>query len=129
MNKFKFGDRVWHEKYGLCLITRSEPLGLYSIAHNNPTMAQIPYLISESELTPATDWVKCSERMPELNVPVLIHTGSRMQIDKAYDFGDGVSFYEDLYGDAPTRPAARLTQRPRGAFLWSRHGANPRQLS
>mgnify|MGYP003587870421 CR=1 FL=1 len=67
MNKFKFGDRVWHEKYGLCVITRSEPVQLYGIAHNHPTMAQIPWLISESDLTPATDWVKCSEWMPELD--------------------------------------------------------------
>ena len=67
MNKFKFGARVWHEKYGLCLITRSEPLGLYGIAHNHPAMAQISWLISESELTPATDWIKCAERMPELD--------------------------------------------------------------
>ncbi|WP_058357251.1 hypothetical protein [Vitreoscilla massiliensis] len=65
MNKFKFGDKVWHEKYGLCVITRSEPLRLYSIAHNHPAIAQIPWLISESELAPASDWVKCSERMPD----------------------------------------------------------------
>ncbi len=46
-----------------------------------------------------SEWIKCADQMPELNVPVLVHTGSGMRIDKAYDFGDGVSFYEDLYGE------------------------------
>ena len=52
-----------------------------------------------NQLTPATDWVKCSERMPEIDVPVLVHTGNGMDIDHTYDFGDGVSFYDDLYGE------------------------------
>ena len=73
MNKFKFGDRVWHEKYGLCLITRSEPLGLYGIAHNHPAMAQIPWLISESELTLDANWIGCCERLPESGVAVLTY--------------------------------------------------------
>ena len=37
--------------------------------------------------------------MPELNVLVLVYTGRGVEIDKAYDFGDGVSFYNDQYGD------------------------------
>ena len=100
MNKFKFGDRVWHEKYGLCLITRSEPLQLYGIAHNHPAMAQIPWLISESELTPATDWVKCSEWMPEFGQSVTVYDGDRMWTDTTYDFGDGLCFYYDDDGRA-----------------------------
>ena len=51
-------------------------------------------------LTPASDWVKCSERMPELGVPVLVIGGSTAWVDKAYDSDDGVSFYEDNYGRA-----------------------------
>ena len=96
MNKFKFGDRVWHdiEPCGFGVVLAIEN-GECHVKFRSGTMDWF----SESELTPATDWVKCSERMPELNVPVLVHTGSGMRIDKAYDFGDGVSFYEDLYGD------------------------------
>ena len=98
MNKFKFGDKVWHEEYGNGGYGKSSDLKV-------TTLSQVMFEsvgcinVLTSELTLTTDWVKCSERMPELNVPVLAHTGSGMRIDKAYDFGDGVSFYEDLYGD------------------------------
>ena len=91
MNKFKFGDRVWHEKYGL-----------YSIAHNNPTMAQIPYLISESELTPATDWVKCSERMPEFGIEVLVFDGCDIEKDHVDVCAETCEVYFVNYGDTIT---------------------------
>ena len=96
MNKFKFGDKVLNSDGVLGVVT-NEIDGLCFIAWTCHELDEGWY--RESELTPASDWVKCSERMPELNVPVLVHTGSGMRIDKAYDFGDGVSFYEDLYGD------------------------------
>lgn len=99
-NKFKFGDKVWHEKYGLCVITRSEPLRLYSIAHNHPALPQIPWRISESELAPASDWVKCSEWMPEFGQSVTVYDGDRMWTDTTYDFGDGLCFYYDDDGRA-----------------------------
>ena len=54
----------------------------------------------ESELTKAFDWIQCSERMPELGVPVLVIGGSTAWVDKAYDSDDGISFYEDNYGRA-----------------------------
>ncbi len=96
MNKFKFGDKVLNSDGVLGVVT-NEIDGECFVAWTCYELDQDWY--RESELTPATDWVKCSERMPELDVPVLVHTGSGMRIDKAYDFGDGVSFYEDLYGD------------------------------
>lgn len=105
MSKFKFGDKVSHSKYGFGVIISNRPENVeYShidVAFKEykgteySAYVEIPSLTLVSE----SDWVKCSERMPELNVPVLVHTGSGMRIDKAYDFGDGVSFYEDLYGD------------------------------
>ena len=98
MTKFKFGDKVWHEEYGLCVITGSSPLKAHSIAHNHYARAQIPWFIDEDDLTYATDWISCSERMPELGVPVLVIGGSTAWVDKAYDSDDGVSFYEDNYG-------------------------------
>ena len=96
MNKFKFGDRVWHdiEPCGFGVVLAIEN-GECHVKFRSGTMDWF----SESELTPATDWVKCSERMPELDVPVLVHTGNGMDIDHTYDFGDGVSFYNDLYGE------------------------------
>ena len=95
-NKFKFGDKVWHdiEPVGFGVVISTENGESY-VAFKSGTMDWF----SDAELTLATGWVKCSERMPELNVPVLVHTGNGMDIDHTYDFGDGVSFYDDLYGE------------------------------
>ena len=98
MTKFKFGDKVWHEEYGNGVYGKSSDLKV-------TTLSQVMFEsvgcinVPMSELTPATDWVKCSERMPELDVPVLVHTGNGMDIDRTYDFSDGVSFCNDLYGE------------------------------
>ena len=95
-NKFKFGDKVWHdiEPVGFGVVISTENGESY-VAFKSGTMDWF----SDAELTLATGWVKCSERMPELDVPVLVHTGNGMDIDHTYDFGDGVSFYDDLYGE------------------------------
>ena len=98
MTKFKFGDKVWHEDYGNGVYGKSSDLKV-------TTLSQVMFEsvgcinVLTSELTLTTDWVKCSERMPELDVPVLVYTGNGMDIDHTYDFGDGVSFYDDLYGE------------------------------
>lgn len=96
MTKFKFGDKVWHDEFGVCIYHHS--LG-YKNMCRVITEIDGSKKVSENNITKVSDWIQCSERMPELDVPVLVHTGSGMRIDKAYDFGDGVSFYEDLYGD------------------------------
>ena len=99
MNKFKFGDKVWHEEYGLCVAIKevtAENGKMGCVIINEDGQATI---VDAKVLTHATDWVKCSERMPEIDVPVLVHTGNGMDIDHTYDFGDGVSFYDDLYGE------------------------------
>ena len=44
---------------------------------------------------PATDWVKCSEWMPEFGQSVTVYDGDRMWTDTTYDFGDGPCFYYD----------------------------------
>ena len=99
-NKFKFGDKVSYRscKNAFYLQETDDIRSLIAVEKFGAVKGAVITVIT-NELTPASDWVKCSERMPELNVPVLVHTGSGMRIDKAYDFGDGVSFYEDLYGD------------------------------
>ena len=100
MTKFKFGDKVSYRscKNAFYLRKTDDRRSLIAVEKFGAIKGAVITVIT-NELTPASDWVKCSERMPELNVPVLVHTGSGMRIDKAYDFGDGVSFYEDLYGD------------------------------
>ena len=81
MTKFKFGDKVWHKEYGLCVVTGSSPLKAHSIAHNHYARAQIPWFIDEDDLTPVTDWVKCSERLPKHGEMVLVFNGNSIEID------------------------------------------------
>ena len=102
MNKLKFCDKV-HCIHGVGLVSRvwfdyDVDTWLCEVVFilNNQTCT---FTVPVNDLTLATDWIPCSERMPELNVPVLVHTGSRMEIDHTYDFGDGASFYNDLYDD------------------------------
>lgn len=70
MSKFKFGQKVWHEEYGLCVITICNGTSC-GIAHNHPARAQVPYLIDECELSIASefsidsDWTLCKEKMPK----------------------------------------------------------------
>ena len=78
MNKFKFGDRVWHdiEPCGFGVVLAIEN-GECHVKFRSGTMDWF----SESELTPATDWVKCSERMPEHGDMVLVFNGNSIEID------------------------------------------------
>ena len=102
MNKFKFGDRVnvasphWKNASDVGVVIGSSN-GLNNIQFENGGYTG---LVPDEFVTLATDWVKCSERMPELGVPVLVIGGSTAWVDKAYESDDGISFYEDNYGRA-----------------------------
>ena len=100
MTKFKFGDKVSYRscKNAFYLQETDDIRSLIAVEKFGAIKGGVITVIT-NELTPATDWVKCSERMPEIDVPVLVHTGNGMDIDHTYDFGDGVSFYDDLYGE------------------------------
>ena len=97
MNKFKFGDKVWHdiEPCGFGVVLAIEN-GECHVKFRSGTMDWF----SESELTPASDWVKCSECMPEFGQSVTVYDGDRMWTDTTYDFGDGLCFYYDDDGRA-----------------------------
>ena len=69
MNKFKFGDKVLNSDGVLGVVT-NEIDGLCFIAWTCHELDEGWY--RESELTPASDWVKCSERMPETYTKVLV---------------------------------------------------------
>ena len=99
-NKFKFGDKVSYRgcKNAFYLQETDDIRSLIAVEKFGAIKGGVITVIT-NELTPASDWVKCSERMPEIDVPVLVHTGNGMDIDHTYDFGDGVSFYDDLYGE------------------------------
>ena len=78
MNKFKFGDRVWHdiEPCGFGVVLAIEN-GECHVKFKSGTMDWF----SDAELTLATDWVKCSERMPEHGDMVLVFNGNSIEID------------------------------------------------
>ena len=97
MSKFKFGDKVLNSDGVLGVVT-NEIDGLCFIAWTCHELDEGWY--RESELTPASDWVKCSERMPEEGQSVTVYDGDRMWIDITYDFGDGLCFYYDDDGRA-----------------------------
>ena len=100
MNKFKFGDKVWHEEYGLCVAIKevtAENGKMGCVIINEDGQATI---VDAKVLTHATDWVKCSERMPEFGQSVTVYDGDRMWTDTTYDFGDGLCFYYDDDGRA-----------------------------
>ena len=99
-NKFKFGDKVSYRscKNAFYLRKTDDIRSLIAVEKFGAIKGAVITVIT-NELTPASDWVKCSERMPEIDVPVLVHTGNGMDIDHTYDFGDGVSFCDDLYGE------------------------------
>ena len=96
-NKFKFGDKVWHdiEPVGFGVVISTENGESY-VAFKSGTMDWF----SDAELTLATGWVKCSERMPEEGQSVTVYDGDSMWTDTAYDFGDGLCFYYDDDGRA-----------------------------
>ena len=78
MNKFKFGDKVLNSDGVLGVVT-NEIDGLCFIAWTCHELDEGWY--RESELTPASDWVKCSERMPEHGDMVLVFNGNSIEID------------------------------------------------
>ncbi len=74
MNKFKLGDRVnvlyphWKNADEVGVVIGSNG-GLNNIQFEN---GDYTFLVPDEFITPATDWVKCSERMPELYESVLV---------------------------------------------------------
>ena len=78
MNKFKFGDKVWHdiEPVGFGVVISTENGESY-VAFKSGTMDWF----SDAELTLATGWVKCSERMPKHGDMVLVFNGNSIEID------------------------------------------------
>ena len=74
MNKFKLGDRVnvlyphWKNADEVGVVIGSNG-GLNNIQFEN---GDYTFLVPDEFITPATDWVKCSERMPETYTKVLV---------------------------------------------------------
>ena len=83
MNKFKLGDRVnvlyphWKNADEVGVVIGSNG-GLNNIQFEN---GDYTFLVPDEFITPATDWVKCSERMPEHGDMVLVFNGNSIEID------------------------------------------------
>ena len=92
MSKFKFGDKVWHDEFGVCIYHHS--LG-YKNMCRVITERDGSKKVSENNITKVSDWIQCSERMPEYDSEVIVTDGNYVWRDKCYDFGDGLCFYDD----------------------------------
>ena len=90
MNKFKFGDKVWHdiEPVGFGVVISTENGESY-VAFKSGTMDWF----SDAELTHVSEWIKCSERMPEDGDSVLVIDLDRNIITQASLFE--CNFYPD----------------------------------
>ena len=68
MNKFKFGDKVWHSKFGFGVITsnrqQDDDYAYIDVTFIEYKGSEYKEYVPVEYLTPASDWVKCSERMP-----------------------------------------------------------------
>ncbi len=100
-NKFKFGDKVTYRscKNAFYLTETDEKRSLIAVEKNGVIKGAVVTVFTD-EITPASDWVKCSERMPEFGQSVTVYDGDRMWTDTTYDFGDGLCFYYDDDGRA-----------------------------
>ena len=96
MTKFKFGDKVFCK--GLF------GNGIYHKPSYHESDEPMCYVIFEnyglkvvelSSIKKVSDWIPCSERMPEYDSEVIVTDGNYVWRDKCYDFGDGLCFYDD----------------------------------
>ena len=92
MTKFKFGDKVWHDEFGVCIYHHS--LG-YKNMCRVITERDGSKKVSENNIKKVSDWIPCSERRPEYDSEVIVTDGNYVWCDKCYDFGDGLCFYND----------------------------------
>ena len=89
MNKFKFGDRVnvasphWKNASDVGVVIGSNG-GLNNIQFENGGYAG---LVPDEFVTSATNWIPCSERMPDFNVRVLVASGNRFSHDFLLNMG------------------------------------------
>lgn len=78
MTKFKFGDKVWHEEHGDGIYFKpGEKCSDYVIFKDDGYATKV----ESYDIIIVDDWVKCSERMPEFNVRVLVASGNHFDYD------------------------------------------------
>ena len=82
MNKFKFGDKVTYRscKNAFYLTETDEKRSLIAVEKNGVIKGAVVTVFTD-ELTPVSDWVKCSERLPKHGEMVLVFNGNSIEID------------------------------------------------
>ena len=82
MSKFKFGDKVSYRscKNAFYLRKTDGIRSLIAVEKFGAIKGGVITVIT-NELTPATDWVKCSERLPKHGEMVLVFNGNSIEID------------------------------------------------
>ena len=82
MNKFKFGDKVSYRscKNAFYLQETDDIRSLIAVEKFGAIKGAVITVIT-NELTPASDWVKCSERLPKHGEMVLVFNGNFIEID------------------------------------------------
>ena len=82
MSKFKFGDKVFcsglfgNGIYHKCSYHEQEEPMCYVLFENYGLK-----VVVLSSITKVSEWIPCSERMPEFNVRVLVVSGNRFTYD------------------------------------------------
>ena len=101
MTKLKFGDKVFcrglfgNGIYHKCSYHEQEEPMCYVLFENYGLK-----VVELSNITKVSEWIPCSEWMPEFGQSVTVYDGDRMWTDTTYDFGDGLCFYYDDDGRA-----------------------------
>ena len=103
MNKFKFGDRVWHKEHGLGVIYAKSRGENTWVAFADGAIKEYADIELNSpngcEITLVPDWIPCSERMPPLYDNVLVlQEDSWIAIDALQSFKGGIA---DWANDEP----------------------------
>ena len=82
MTKFKLGDKVSYRNYknALYLQETDDRISLIAVEEFGVIKGAVITVFTD-EITPASDWVKCSERMPKHGEMVLVFNGNSIEID------------------------------------------------
>ena len=76
MTKLRFGYKVWHDEYGICLSYE----GMCRVITESDGSKKV----SENNIKKVSDWIQCSERMPDIDVEVLVYFDGYIYIDSLY---------------------------------------------
>ena len=85
MTKFKFGDKVSYKncKNAFYLRKTDDIRSLIAVEEFGVINGAVITVFTD-EITPVSDWVKCSKRLPDIDVEVLVYFYGYIYIDSLY---------------------------------------------